>query len=117
LEEETTIPSALMPRDFPHESSQPSNSHQSAEFIDTSRQTLEEIPLQARIDRQMAIICLRHERTAKTIKMFWGRRDCIDYIQTLVLNRGYGSGETRVDFRQEAMAALIALVELHEIQH
>jgi len=78
--------------------------------------TLHELPRQARIDHQMAVIRAHHERIAKAIEMFWGHRDCVEYLQQLILNGGDGVGRARVGFKHEVLAALISLTELHEVQ-
>jgi hypothetical protein len=75
---------------------------------------LHERPLQARIDYQMAIVAERHVRVALAIEKFWGRRDCVEYIQGLVLN-GDNEGQKRMGFKPEIVAALMSLVELHKL--
>jgi len=90
--------------------------HHGAEFQATRPMTLHELPRQARIDHQMAVIRAHHERIAKAIEMFWGHRDCVEYLQQLILNGGDGVGRARVGFKHEVLAALISLTELHEVQ-
>lgn len=81
--------------------------------LDTRPMGLHERPLQARVDWQMAIVAERHVRVALAIETFWGHRDCVDYIQGLVLN-GYKEGQMRTGFKPEVVTALMNLVELHK---
>jgi hypothetical protein len=76
---------------------------------------LEELPRQARIDHEMAIISAHHERIAKAIEVFWGHRDCVAYLQQLMLNGGDGIGRARIGFKREVLSALINLTALHEV--
>ncbi|MEI8169969.1 MAG: hypothetical protein WCG50_09850 [Rhodoferax sp.] len=86
------------------------------DFMDTRPMSLAEIPRQARIDRQMEIIGAHHERIRKAIEIFWGHRDCVEYLQQLILNGGDGVGNARIGFKHQVLAALITLTELHEVQ-
>ena len=76
---------------------------------------LSERPRQARIDHEMAIIRSHHERIAKAIDVFWGHRDCVEYIQQLILSGGDGVGKARIGFKREVMSALINLTTLHDM--
>jgi hypothetical protein len=84
------------------------------EDLATRPMPLHEIPIQARIDREMDVINRHHERIAKAINTFWGHRDCVEYIQKLILNGGDGAGNARVGFKSEVLAALINLTVLHD---
>ena len=84
------------------------------EELDTRPMALHERPLQARIDYQMAIVAERHVRVALAIEKFWGHRDCVEYMQGLVLN-GDNDGQKRVGFKPEVVTALMSLVELHKL--
>lgn len=75
---------------------------------------LHELPRQARKEREMDVISQHHERIAKAIGVFWGHKDCTEYLQTLILNGGDGFGRARIGFRAEVMTALINLVNLHD---
>lgn len=77
---------------------------------------LHERPLQARIDHEMAIIALHHARIALAIEKFWGHRDCLEYLQTLVLSGGDNDGRARVGFKSEVVSALINLMSLHTLK-
>jgi hypothetical protein len=74
---------------------------------------LHERPLQARIDTEMDIIARHHVRIALAIEKFWGHRDCVEYIQKLILN-GDTDGHKRVGFKPEVVSALINLASLHK---
>jgi hypothetical protein len=85
------------------------------DFYEVTRPlALEELPRQARIDHAIAVINLHHERIAKAINMFWGHKDCMVYLQQLILNGGDGVGHSRVGFKLEVLSALITLAALHE---
>jgi hypothetical protein len=83
------------------------------EELDTRPLPLHERPMQARVDFEMAMIAERHIRVALAIENFWGHRDCVDYIQSLILS-GYKEGEKRLGFKPEVLTALMTLVELHK---
>lgn len=84
------------------------------EDVATRPVPLHEIPMQARVDREMAVVNQYHERIGKAISVFWGHADCLEYLQKLVMSGGDGLGKTRVGFRADVLAALISLVSLHE---
>lgn len=77
---------------------------------------LHERPLQARIDAEMAVIAEHHIRIALAIEKFWGHRDCVEYLRTLILSGGDNSGKARVGFKSEVLSALINLAALHQIE-
>lgn len=77
---------------------------------------LDELPRQTRIEHEMTIIGAHNERIAKAIKIFWGHKDCVEYLQQLILNGGDGVGRARIGFKQEVVAALINLTVLHEVK-
>jgi hypothetical protein len=87
------------------------------EDVATRPMGLHEIPKQARIDREMAVVTLHHERIAKAIGTFWGHRDCTEYLQKLILSGGDGAGKARIGFKPAVLAALINLSELHDVDH
>lgn len=86
------------------------------EEVPTRPLPLYEMPRQARIDHEMAIIKAHHERIAKAIEVFWGHRECVDYLQQLIFNGGDGVGRARVGFKREVLSALINVAALHEVQ-
>ena len=63
----------------------------------------------------MAIIRAKHARIATAIEMFWGHRDCVEYLHQMILNGADGSGKARVEFKHQVLAAFINLIALHEI--
>ena len=87
------------------------------DFPDTQPMALYDLPLDYRIDGEIARIGKYHERIAKAIKTFWGHRDCVEYIQKLVLSGGDGAGHSRMGFKNEVMSSLISLIALHEQQY
>lgn len=91
------------------------NTNQEDEEQVTIVTPLHELPVQARVDHEIAVIAEHHERIAKSIKIFWGHRDCVEYLEKLVLSGGDGVGKTRIGFRLEVIAALINLTTMHEV--
>lgn len=89
---------------------------QDAEDEPTRPMALHELPRQFRIDHEMAIISVHHERIAKAIEVFWGHRDCVKYLEQLILNGGDGGGRARIGFKREVLSALITLTTLHEVR-
>ena len=83
--------------------------------LPTRPMPLHERPLQARIDIEMAVIAQHHVRIALAIEKFWGHRDCLEYLQSLILS-GYKEGEKRMGFKAEVVDALINLSQLHKVQ-
>ena len=83
------------------------------EDLPTRPMPLHERPLQARIDAEMAVIAAHHIRIALAIEKFWGHRDCVEYLQTLILSGGDVDGRSRVGFKSEVLSALMNLVALH----
>lgn len=82
------------------------------EDLPTRPTPLHERPLQARIDSEMEVIARHHIRIALAIEKFWGHRDCVEYIQNLILN-GDNDGQRRVGFKPEVLSALMNLAALH----
>ena len=75
---------------------------------------LHERPLQARVDHELAIVTAHHARIALAIEKFWGHRDCVEYLQKLIMSGGHQDGQSRVGFKTEVLSALINLVALHQ---
>lgn len=82
------------------------------EDLDTRPLPLHELPSSVRIENELAIIAARHPRIADSIRVFWGHRDCIDYIRNLIMS-GYHDGKARVGFKPEIITALMTLIGLH----
>ena len=66
---------------------------------------------------ELPIIARHHERIAKAITVFWGTRDCVEYIQKLVLSGGDGFGNARIGFKPEVVSALLSLISLHQMEY
>ena len=86
------------------------------EYEPTRPIPLHERPRQVRIDHEMAIISAHHERIFKAIKVFWGHKDCVEYLQNLILSGGDGFDKMRVGFKRDVLSALINLIALHEVE-
>ena len=84
------------------------------EDLSTRPLPLHELPLQVGIDHAMSVIDQHHARIGKAIRVFWGTRDCVEYIQKLVLSGGDGFGHARVGFKPEVVTALMSLITLHK---
>jgi hypothetical protein len=84
--------------------------------LPTRPMPLHERPLQARIDHEMAIIAERHIRIALAIEKFWGHRDCVEYLQKLIMSGGHQDGQNRVGFKPDVVSALMNLAALHQIE-
>ena len=76
---------------------------------------LHELPRQVGIDHALEVVEKHHERIAKAIHLFWGTRDCVEYIQKLVMSGGDGFGKARVGFKPEVVSALLSLITLHRV--
>lgn len=85
------------------------------EELDTRPLPLHELPRQVGIEHAMAIIAKHHERVAKAITVFWGSKDCVDYMEKLVLNGGDGFGHARIGFKPEVVSAILSLISLHQM--
>jgi hypothetical protein len=84
------------------------------EALSTRPLPLHELPAQVGIDMAMAVIDKHHARIGNAIRMFWGTRDCVDYMQKLVLSGGDGLGHARVGFKPEVVTALMSLITMHK---
>lgn len=76
---------------------------------------LHELSKQQRIDRQIAIVDQFHPHIAKGLRLMWGYKECVEYMEKLVLSGGDGAGKSRVGFRVEVLSGLMDLTSLHEI--
>ena len=86
------------------------------EDLATRPMPLHERPVQARVDSEMAVIARYHIRIALAIEEFWGHRDCIEFLQKLILNGGDGASRTRSGFKYEVVEALLNMIALQEAQ-
>lgn len=89
---------------------------QRPEYEPTRPMPLHELPRPTRIDTEMAIVRAHNPRIAKSIEVFWGHRDCVEYLEQLILSGGDGFGNARVGFKREVISALLNLVALHEVK-
>ena len=64
----------------------------------------------------LEVVELHHHRIAGTIRSLWGYKECGAYINKLIMNGGDGMGHARIGFNQDAVAAMMALSDLHEKQ-
>jgi hypothetical protein len=85
------------------------------EELDTRPLPLHELPREVGIENAVAIIAQHHKRIAKAITVFWGTRDCVEYIEKLVLSGGDGLGRHRIGFKPEVVSALMSLISLHQV--
>lgn len=65
-------------------------------------------------EEALAVIELHHARIAKTIRMMWGYKECSDYISKLLMTGYDDTGHARMGFHQEAVIAMMTLVEVHD---
>lgn len=80
----------------------------------TRPMALHELPRKFQVDHNIDIIKKRHERVARSINMFWGHRDCAEYLQSLIISGGDGFAHERIGFSPEVMTALFNLARLNE---
>jgi len=84
------------------------------ENLSTRPMPLHELPRQVGIDMAISVIDKHHARIGQAIRLFWGSRDCDEYMQKLVLSGGDGHGNTRVGFKPEVVTALMSLITMHK---
>jgi hypothetical protein len=75
---------------------------------------LEDLTLEQRKTRALVIIQEHHPRVANTIRTLWGYRECSIYINKLVMDGDDGRGHARVGFNQDAVQAMLALIDVHD---
>jgi len=85
------------------------------EELPTRPLPLHELPLCVQVEHEMVVIAANHPRIALAIRTFWGKRDCVEYLQKLILSGGRSDGESRAGFKPEVVSALINLVGLHQL--
>ena len=84
----------------------------------TQPMPLGEIPKNiSTLDHEIAIIRAHHEHIAKGIELFWGHRDCVEYLQKLILNGGDGVRKNRSGFKHEVVEAILNLIALAPPPH
>ena len=77
---------------------------------------LQEKTLQQRTADALEIVKLHHARVANSILTMWGYKECVQYINKLVMEGNDGTGNARAGFHQEAVQAMLELANLHEAQ-
>lgn len=82
----------------------------------TQPMALAEKPPAQRVEDALQTVEGHHPRIANTIRTLWGYPECSAYINKLIMNGGDGMGHARIGFNQEAVAAMMALSDLHEAQ-
>ncbi len=79
--------------------------------LDITEKTLEQ-----RKNDALDVVDLYHHRIANTIRTLWGYKECSVYINKLIMAGGDGMGQSRIGFNQEAVAAMLALTDLHDAE-
>lgn len=69
-----------------------------------------------RKEAALAVVDEHHQRIGNTIRTMWGYPECSTYINKLIMAGGDGMGHNRVGFNQEAVDAMLALVDLHDAE-
>jgi len=62
----------------------------------------------------LAIIQEHHPRIASSIRTLWGYRECISYVNKLILEGHDVKGHARVGFNHMAAQAMLVLTEVHD---
>jgi hypothetical protein len=75
-----------------------------------------ELTLEQRKNLALATVEQHHQRVANTIRTLWGYRECSVYINRLIMAGGDGMGHARVGFNQDAVAAMLALSDVHDAE-
>jgi len=84
--------------------------------ISTAIMGMEEKTPEQRMSDALAVVEHFHSRIANTIRTMWGYPECSAYINKLIMSGGDGMGHARVGFNQEAVDAMLVLVDLHDAQ-
>jgi hypothetical protein len=75
-----------------------------------------ELTLEERKTLALDIVGQHHQRIANTIRTLWGYKECSAYINRLIMAGGDGMGHARVGFNQDAVAAMLALSDIHDAE-
>lgn len=86
------------------------------EDLATRPMPLHELPREVGIENALSVIEKHHERISKAIRLFWGSRDCVEYMQKLVMSGGDGFGKARIGFKPEVISAIMSLITLHRVE-
>ncbi len=91
--------------------------HQIDFVLPTAPMPLEpELTLEQRKNMALEAVEAHHQRIANTIRTLWGYRECSTYINRLIMAGGDGMGHARVGFNQDAVAAMLALSDIHDAE-
>jgi hypothetical protein len=99
----------------PH-SSFPSDHQIDFELPTAPQPLVTELTLEQRKNVALATVEQHHQRVANTIRTLWGYRECSVYINRLIMAGGDGMGNARVGFNQDAVAAMLALSDVHDAE-
>jgi hypothetical protein len=80
----------------------------------TQPMALEDLSLEQRKNRALVIIEEHHPRIARSIQTLWGYRECISYVNKLILEGHDVKGHARVGFNHMAAQAMLVLTEVHD---
>jgi hypothetical protein len=83
-------------------------------FAPTEPMALQEKSIEQRTTEALAIVQQRHARVANSIRTMWGHKECVQYINKLVMGGSDDSGHARMGFHQDAVQAMLELANLHE---
>jgi hypothetical protein len=111
-----TVPAALFSEDAPL----PDISHALAGGALLSEPVRPAVPQgpspEQRKQVALELIDTHHKRIADTIRNMWGYKECSAYINKLIMSGGDGMGNARIGFNQQAVEAMLVLVEIHDAQ-
>jgi hypothetical protein len=114
--EPQVTPRAAAPAAAPPPSMFAAPAHPEGSYAPTEPMPLEIKPLAQRVDEALARVELHHGRVAHSIRTMWGHKECVQYINKLVMGGSDTMGRSRVGFHQEAVEAMLELADLHEAQ-
>ena len=69
-----------------------------------------------RKEAALAVVDTHHHRIANTIRTLWGYKECSEYINKLLMEGNDDTGHARMGFHQDAVQAMLALVDLHDTE-
>jgi hypothetical protein len=85
-------------------------------YAPTEPMGLQEKSIEQRTAEALEIVQLHHARVANSIRTMWGHKECVQYINKLVMGGSDNTGHARMGFHQEAVQAMLELANLHEAQ-
>lgn len=66
------------------------------------------------MDTALLTVEQHHSRVANAIRNMWGYQECCQYISKLLMNGDDAKGHARAGFHQDAVAAMMVLIDIHE---